>query len=350
MKAEALSAAETERLLAREATMISAARPYMAALSRAAGSDRHAAMLGDARGLVLDVVGDRESVHGPEAVPGPGALLAEELGGANGIGTPLAERGYAELVGPEHFIGGFHAFTCQGAPLHDPSGAIVGVISTSVRRLDASARLREILLCAANGIEAELLRARLEEDVRRVLAGSNEALARLRDDVIQSFAAARVRLDVAARRAALGGPSYTLALVAEAQRGIDRFRASARLWRDLASDEVGAPTGIALDGTVREVADLLRTEAATARVELALGGVEPVRIVADGRTVLRDVFAACVSAIDAAAGGGTVHVWTRPDRAGARGVVGVETEPALGVAGAAPRVARLSYPLERQGE
>src|SRR5512134_4154864 len=132
-KAESLSAAATERLLAEKSEFLGAARPYMAALSRAAGSERHAAMLGDDRGVVLDIVGDEQTVHGPEPFPGPGALLAEEVSGANGIGTPLAGAEYVELVGPEHFIGGFHVFTCQGVPVRAPDGAVTGVISTSVR-------------------------------------------------------------------------------------------------------------------------------------------------------------------------------------------------------------------------
>src|SRR5512134_2752194 len=132
-QAESLSSDATQRLLDSRAGILAAARPYMAALSRAAGSDRHAAMLGDRSGVVLDIVGDEQTVHGPEPFPGPGALLAEEVSGANGIGTPLAGAEYVELVGPEHFIGGFHVVTCQGGPVRAPEGAVTGVISTSVR-------------------------------------------------------------------------------------------------------------------------------------------------------------------------------------------------------------------------
>jgi hypothetical protein len=71
MKADVLSPRESSALLSQEHPLIDAARPFMAALSRAAGHERHAAMLGDRAGRVLDVLGDEASVHGPEAVQGP---------------------------------------------------------------------------------------------------------------------------------------------------------------------------------------------------------------------------------------------------------------------------------------
>ncbi|WP_242342765.1 sigma-54-dependent transcriptional regulator family protein [Anaeromyxobacter terrae] len=343
LKAEALSVSDTERLLAEQREFIAAATPFMAALSRAASSDRHAAMLGDGRGVVLDVVGDEASVRGPEAVPGPGCLLAEETAGANGIGSPLAEQGYVEFVGPEHFIGGFHPFTCQGVPIHDPQGRTVGVISTSVRRPAASQRLRDILVCAANGIEAELLRLRLERDVERVLAsGSGSSLAKLRDDVVQTYAAARVRLEAAARR----GPAaseYTLALVREAQRTIERFRHRAALWRDLASDELGMRQPFRLDQRVVEIVDLLATDAATRRVALVASMLEEARVVADARAASREIFGAIVSALENAGEGGSVEIAIRLARRERRAVVSVSASPAPGVAPAGPLAAQLAY-------
>lgn len=312
-RAESLSGEGTEQLLAARAELVTAARPYLTSLSRAAGSERHAAMLGDERAVVLDLVGDHETVHGPEPFPGPGALLAEEVSGANGIGTPLAGGEYVELVGPEHFIGGFHVFTCQGTPVRSPDGSVAGVISTSVRRVEASARLRDILVCAAHGIEAELLRARLEEDVRRVVSSpSAGTLSRLRDDVTQSYTSARVRLEAASRGAAERGLDATLALIGHAQRAIERFRRQAALWRELAADEIGAPRRIALERLAGDVVDILQTEARVRRVELGAKALEPAAVRADGRALARAIFAAVLDALEGAGPGGAVHVSTRP--------------------------------------
>jgi transcriptional regulator of acetoin/glycerol metabolism len=332
-RAEALSPDATQRLLDSRATLVGAARPYMAALSRAAGGDRHAAMLGDASGIVLDIVGDEETVHGPEPFPGPGALLAEEVSGANGIGTPLAGQEYVELVGPEHFIGGFHIFTCQGVPFRGPDGSVVGVISTSVRRVEASARLREILVCAARGIEAELLRAQLEDDVRKVLAtASDSALVRLRDDILQSFASARVRIDAASRRAPTHALEATLGIIAEAQGAIDRFGRQAALWRDLASAEVGVARAIAVDGLARDLVELLATEARTRGIELRAGPLDAVVVRADPRSLSRELFTAMLDAFDAAGPGGVVQVSTLEGRRIGASSVRVRGEP--GAAGA----------------
>lgn len=203
MRAEILGAPDVDRLLDTEADVVEAARPYLRLLSEAAGADRHAAMLGDARGFVLDVVGDEQSVNGPESVPGPGSLLAEGMSGANGIGTPLAEGGYVDIVGAEHFIVGFHPFTCQGTPT-GPDQEVAAVISTSVRSPAASERLRHILFCAAHGIEADLLAARLQADISVYLNAPVEdvqALRRLHQDVVQAHNAGRLGLQVAAQLA-----------------------------------------------------------------------------------------------------------------------------------------------------
>lgn len=330
-QAEQLSPEATERLVAERAELVDAARPYMAALSRAAGQDRHAAMLGDERGVVLDIVGDEATVHGPEPFPGPGALLAEEVSGANGIGTPLAGGEYVELVGPEHFIGGFHVFTCQGTPVRAPDGSVAGVISTSVRRVEASARLREILVCAAHGIEAELLRGRLEQDVRRVVADpSTRALERLRDDVMQSYASARIRLEAAARKVTQRGPGAALALIGEAQRAMDRFQRTAILWRELASAEVGRRRAVAVEELAADLIELLQTEARIRGVELRAGALEPVTATADARSLARLAFGAILDGLAGAGPGGSVLVETRP-RAGVNPpLLSISVEPELG--------------------
>lgn len=314
LKADHLDERDTERLLDRERWLIAASQPYMVALSRAAGNERHAAMLGDAEGFVLDVLGDEESVHGPTSVPGPGSLLTEAVAGANGIGTPLSEGGYVELVGPEHFIEGFHPFTCQGIPIHDPESRVIGSISTSVRRPEAGRRIREILLCAAHGIEAELLRGRLEEDVRRVLAsgGMDEGLIeKLRQDVVQAQTGARLQVETAARGLSRNRFEGAMRILQLAERSIDSFRRQSALWHNLVSGETGASRPIGLDLIVRDLVELLATEAATGAIDLVVGDLEPATIEADPRAVARTLFGCFLRAFDAARGGGAVQVAVR---------------------------------------
>jgi transcriptional regulator of acetoin/glycerol metabolism len=319
LKAERLSEADRVRLLAAESGFISAARPYMEALSRAAGGERHAAMLGDAHAVVLEVVGDEASVAGPEAVPGPGALLSEAVSGANGIGTPLAEGAYAELVGAEHFIGGFHPFTCQGLPVRGADGEVEGSLSVSVRSPQAAGRLRDILVCAAHGIEAELLRARLEADIQRLLAedrageaGGSDALENLRQDVLQLHTASRLRLQSAASMSARSRFEQALRLVAVAQDTAREFQRRARLFLELAGSDVSPARPLVLCEKVEQLVALLGKEAEMRRVQVVLERLDPCTVEADPRRLSRSLLHLLLRAFDVAQGGGVVRVAVGP--------------------------------------
>lgn len=319
LRADTLSASGTADLLAREAPLVSAARPFLNALSRAAGADRHAAMLADGQVRVLDVVGDQASVHGPEAVPGPGSLLEEANAGANGHGTAIAEGGYVELVGPEHFIEGFHAFTCQGIPLIAPDGAVAGVIGVSVRRLRTARRVRDILFCAARGVECELLSRWVADTVAATARDGVAVVAeRLRQDLVQRLAAGRLRLEVAADRISRGGDAA--GLVKAAGELIERFGRLAAVWRDLVTTEPLPPEPIVLRDLASDLLDLLGTEARMADVTLTWGASAAVRVLADRRALAQEALGRLLTAFQGAGAGGRVQVDVTPD-----------PEPRLGV-------------------
>jgi len=300
-----LSPAETVSLLEAKRPLIEAALPYMHALSVAAGTERHAAMLGDERGIVLDIVADEETAHRTPGFPTPGSVLSEDIAGANGIGSPLAEDGYAEFVGPEHYIEGFHVYTCQGLPLRGPEGETVGVLSTSVRRHETAERLHEILLCAAHGIEAELTHRRLTDQVAGVLKGADgdrRPLEELRQDVTQLQAAARLRLERAARLATKDLQS-TLGLVAAANELIARYRRHSELWRDLAAGDVSLPRPIDLRARLKEIAELVSTEAAVRGVTIEVEAGPPVLVTYDPRELTRQVFRLLLRGLEHAVAG-----------------------------------------------
>lgn len=310
-----LTDVEIERLLTQQRGFMAAARPYLRALSQAAAAERHAAMLGDSRGVVLDVVGDPRSVSGPERVPSPGSLLSEAVSGANGIGTPLAEGGYVELVGAEHFIAGFHLFTCQGVPIRTPDGSIAGIISVSMRRTEAARRLHELLVCAAHGIEAELIRERLDEDVRRLIAAGgrdDEALLEnLRQDLVQVQATARLEVALAARDLARDRLAYAARLLALAQRSIAVFARQSALWRDLAATDPAPPRVVDLAVLLSDLTALLQTEAATSEVTVEVAEDEPLHVVVDPLQLSRALLRAFLGAFEVARGGGTARASTR---------------------------------------
>lgn len=314
--AQSLAPAETLALLERENKLIAAARPYLAALSRAAGSARHAAMLADQDGRVLAVVGDEESIHGPEAVPGPGALMSEACVGANGLGTSLAEGGYIELVGPEHYLENFHGYTCQGIPVVGMNSQIVGVLSISLRGQAAATRVRDILFCASQGIECDLLAQELLETVVRSRHTADTGVAeRLRQDIVQHLAAARLKLELAAQRLARGG-EITMLVQATEELTI-RFRQRAELWRDLVTDAVTAPGPIRLDDLVAQMLALLATEASVNELTLTWGSQQDAAVImSDRHGAGRKILAEILTGMQRVGRGGKlqIEVSTAPDR------------------------------------
>jgi transcriptional regulator of acetoin/glycerol metabolism len=311
LQAEKLSGLDTERLVESSTYLINAARPYFRILSQAVGKERHAVMLSNHHAVLLDVFGDEETIQGTEGFPVPGTLLSEAVAGANGIGTPLAEESYTEIVAGEHFIEGFHPFSCQGTPLRNEQGEIVGVLSISARSPDVRQRLKEILICAAHGIEAEFLVANLEKDVRHVLesnADDYQPLENLRQDIIQAHQATRLQLEVLSRMVMVNRIDYARQLLQQAEKSIELFRHRARLWRRLASWERDVPQPLLLTNVIYNLVDLLSTEAKICQVEIVLDLTEPIMVVADLNSILRKLLHYFLQAFEIANKGGTVAV------------------------------------------
>lgn len=332
-RAERLSSVDEERTVRSAAALIDAARPYMRALSIAAGEAPNATMLADPDGVVLRVVADAETGANPD-FPGPGSILSEEVAGANGVGTPLVEDDYATLVGPEHFIGGFHPFTCQGLPLKGADGRVFGVLSTSIRDAGVSARVRAVLIAAARGIEVEPLRAELEAALRRAEARAAQGLGRLGEDVVQALAAAQVRLGSASRAAARDDAAQVERLGSLAQDAIERFRRRAALCLAIAAPPApGAPSDVSLEQVVLDVIDLLQTELTVRRVTPFVDVREPVDVIADPMGARLNLFTSLVSAIDAAAAGGSLMITVARHGTPPLGQLRIVAMPGPGAAG-----------------
>lgn len=313
-RAARLSPPETIALLKREARLVEIASPFLGALSRAAGDERHAAMLGDADGRVLKIVADPQTA-GDEHFPRAGSLLSEAAAGANGIGTALADGHYVELVGPEHYIEGFHVFTCQGVPLYTAPGAPVGVLSMSVRRIEAADRIRDILFCASEAAECELLSAHISDTLTRH-DGTEAVLEVLRQDIVQRIASTRFKLEVAARRIAHGLSASEL--LRETERLIERFRRQADVWRNLVDDATGSPEPIAVHDLVAEFIGLMQTEARINGVTLREHHIEPAIALDDVRALARRLLSAVLHSLQRTAPGSTLDFDVAIDADGKR--------------------------------
>jgi transcriptional regulator of acetoin/glycerol metabolism len=274
-------------------------------------------MLGDAEGRVLRIVADPLTAA-DESFPRAGSLLSEAAAGANGIGTALADGHYVELVGPEHFIEGFHPFTCQGVPLLLGSGEPLGVLSMSLRRVEAANRVRDILFCASEAAECELLSARLSE----ALGGrdaSAAVLETLRQDMVQRIATTRMQLEIAARRIAEGTDASTV--LESAERLIASFRRQAAIWRQLADEAVGSPEPIDLADLTHDFATLMATEARVAQVTLTEERLERVLVLDDAGALSRRLLTSMLSVFQRAERGSSVSLATGASEG--RGVIRV---------------------------
>ncbi len=232
----------------------------MRALSAAAGSDHHAAMLSDENSVLLEVRGDSETLGNPN-FPSAGSLLSEATAGANGVGTTVAEAKYIELIGHEHFIRGFHPFTCQGVPIRNTKGQMIGSISTSVRKPEASRRLRDIFLCAAHGIESELMHNEIQSSMIGTIKAreDEESLDKLRQDIIQAQASSRLKIQLASKMLSTKA-EYAINLIKAAQDAMEKFKLEAKLWREMAESDQGYLESFSITGVIEQLLALLRTE------------------------------------------------------------------------------------------
>ncbi|MFB2938163.1 sigma-54-dependent Fis family transcriptional regulator [Aerosakkonemataceae cyanobacterium BLCC-F154] len=352
LQAEKLSPLDTQRLLEQHNSLICAAHPYMKILSQAAKSDRHAVMLSESNAIVLNVLGDEQSVSGPERVPDPGSLLSEAVGGTNGLGTPLAENSYVEIVGAEHFIVGFHPFTCQGIPLRNDKQQVIGALSISVRQREVGQRLKDILICASHGIEAEMLFKRLEADIRSVVTTNPEdaqPLDNLYQDIIQAHSAARLRLEMTSRFVAGNKIDYAKQLLLQAEELIQLFRHRATLWRNLATfAETEQIQPICLSDAVQELVDLLATETKIRELEIIIQTEEEIWVEADYQKFFKNLFHYFLRAFEIVGSGGSVLVKISEIKSLRLGEITIVPIPALKMVRSQPHSFVLRIPIVRK--
>ena len=336
-RAEMLSPTAAERLLEQQARLIAAAYPYMHLLSKAAGAERHAMTLGTVDAIVIVVVGDEQSVSGPERVPGPGSLLSEAVCGSSGIGTPLVEGRYIEIISTEHFIHGFHPFICHGIPIESLEGEYAGVLSATVLRPDAVERMPEILVCSAHGIATELARLQLADRVHDVIHAGEPDCA-----TMEGLHRVLVRLEAlppkphpmeGGGRSIIQAMMELLRVADEARRRLEQHE---RAWRELAMNDLGMATRVELTDEVSDLLELLGPEIRRRRVEVTYRprGSEHVTAFADRRELRRTVFRQLLRGIDMAEAGGAMVVDLESEPPHTLCTLRVETIPAPNSLGA----------------
>lgn len=137
----------------------------------------------------------------------PGFDYAEGHIGTNAVGTVLEAGLSAHIVGPEHFHERFQAYSCSGAPIHDPmTGHIEGVLDLTCLTEHSTPMLHSIVRSAANDIEQSLLNDRslrqqaLFEAFLRVDSHSKSAVFAIGGRVMMANALAQSTFDPVEQR------------------------------------------------------------------------------------------------------------------------------------------------------
>lgn len=261
-------------------------------------------MLSDGNGRVLKIVADAQTVADPN-FPRAGSLLSENVAGANGIGTAIAEGEYVELVGPEHYIQGFHVFTCQGVPLAGGSGRTAGVLSMSLRRVEAASKIRDILFCASEAAECELLATNLASYIVKA-ASCKKSLEALRQDIVQGIAQARLQIELAAYDIA---DSEAAALPLETAHELSlKFKRQAAIWRNLADQGAGSPEPIVLTELATDFVALMETEVRVAKVNVNHGRMDTIAVLDDLRALSQRLLGIFLSAVQSSQTDGDIQL------------------------------------------
>ncbi len=134
-------------------------RPELDALYTEAREMSGIVILTNARGEILDAVGDASFADKAAQVAlRPGAQWSEDGTGTNAIGTALAERRAAVVNGAEHYFQSHQVLTCAATPIIDPRGAVIGVLDISAPATQQNGQIIGLVRMAVEQIEHRLFR------------------------------------------------------------------------------------------------------------------------------------------------------------------------------------------------
>src|SRR5256886_12317239 len=128
-------ARESQLYQVREANelLIRATHSVMGRLTDFLADSGYVIVLSDAKGCLLDVLGDagiRRRLARIDFVPG--GDWSEAAAGTNAIGTALADGHGVQLMAAEHYCDGWQDLTCTAAPIRHPfTGEVMGVLDVT---------------------------------------------------------------------------------------------------------------------------------------------------------------------------------------------------------------------------
>ncbi len=233
---EAPTASEVRQLHEKYEALWRVCRPELDALYNEAREISGIVVLTNARGEILDAVGDPSFAgKAAEVALRPGAQWSEDGTGTNAIGTALAERRAVSVNGAEHYFQAHGVLSCAATPIIDPRGAVIGVLDISTPVTVQAGAALGLIRMAVEQIEHRLFRDGFEgcrtlrfQTDPNLLGAAREGILAVRDGVI-----------VAANRRGLS-------LIGQSWDAIDRTRVDEVF--DVAGGEITAGRARGCDG------------------------------------------------------------------------------------------------------
>ncbi|BDG60456.1 sigma-54-dependent Fis family transcriptional regulator [Caldinitratiruptor microaerophilus] len=141
--------------------------------------------LTDGHGVVLEVLGDRQSLAYAASIDlVEGSDWSERVSGTNAMGLALIERRPVQVVGCEHYLRPLHILTCSAAPIFDAAGEILGVLDVTGPRDLAHAHTLGMVIAAARAVERQLRLVTVTNEVERQSRTLDVALNAMRDGML----------------------------------------------------------------------------------------------------------------------------------------------------------------------
>lgn len=143
--------------LAQNASLISAAKPYLRNLYALVSGSGFIIFITDRDGVILELQGDSEVLPIYQAMNlVVGAMWSEQASGTNAVGTALVTGIPLQIVGPEHYCALIHQNTCSAAPIFDPANRLIGIINMTARNSLVHPHTLGMVVAAAHAISNEL--------------------------------------------------------------------------------------------------------------------------------------------------------------------------------------------------
>jgi signal transduction histidine kinase len=264
--------------------LVRATRPVMSHLTDFLATSGYVVVLSDAKGRLLDVVGDaaiRRRLAHIDFVPG--GDWSEAAAGTNAIGTALADGHGVQLMAAEHYCDGWQDLTCTAAPIRHPfTGEIIGI-------LDVTGDYRLIRSFLTNTLAEAALEA--SQQVQTILTANHRGEYSMNDrNPIFNFPGSASRLEINRNNTS---PAYTTGWTALEISYVDEVQSP------LAQQE-------------RRILDAERLAAASGAISASLDLSVALEKVAEQLVQILQLECAAVCLFDDAdENGGNIHIWSK---------------------------------------